>query len=62
MQKSMKKKKSAILHGKVGFYDLDLYKSFIVKNSNDLNLIENIMMSKLNKKIKYHNKVKNIKN
>ena len=60
--KSMKEKKSAILHGKLGFYDLDLYKSFIVKNSFDLNLIENILMKRLDRKVKYHKNVKSIKN
>lgn len=55
---NMKNYGSAILHGKVGFYDLDMYKSFIVKNKLDLNLIENIMNSNLKRKVKYHYKIK----
>ena len=54
---NMKSKGSAILHGNVGFYDLDKYKSFIVKNKFDLNLIEKLMNSNLKKKIKYHYKI-----
>ncbi|MDA9650965.1 hypothetical protein N9T21_03835 [Candidatus Pelagibacter sp.] len=49
---NMKNKGSAILHGNVGFYDLDMYKSFIVKNKFDLNLIEKLMNSNLKKKSK----------
>ena len=55
---NMRNHGSAILHGKVGFYDLDMYKSFIVKNKFDLNLIENIMKSNLKRKVKYHYKIK----
>ena len=52
--KSMKKHNSAILHGRVGYYNLDPYKSIIIKNKRDLNLIENLLHKNLNKKLKYY--------
>ncbi len=55
---SMKQKKSAILNGKIGFYDLEPYKSFIVKDKKDLNLIEGLMGKNLNKKVKYYKKIR----
>ena len=54
----MKQKKSAILNGKIGFYDLEPYKSFIVKDKKDLNLIEGLMGKNLNKKVKYYKKIR----
>tara|TARA_B100001027_G_C16168867_1_gene286064 strand:- start:26 stop:739 length:714 start_codon:yes stop_codon:yes gene_type:complete len=51
--KSMKKQNSAILHGKIGYYNLDPHKSFIIKTKKDLNLVENLLKKNLQKKIKY---------
>ena len=46
------KNKFAILHGKKFFYQISKVSSIIVKDKEDLNLIQNIL-SKKNKKIMY---------
>ena len=55
---SMKKTKSAILHGKIGYYDLEPYKSFIIKDKRDLNLIDGLIGRDLNKRVKYYSKIR----
>ena len=49
--KNYKKYKSGILCGKFSNYDLDAYKSIIIKDINDLRFAENLMKS-INKKSK----------
>ncbi len=53
------KNKYAILHGKKFFYEISKNSSIIVKNKDDLNLIQNILLKK-NKKIIY-DKILNLK-
>ncbi len=55
---SMKKTKSAILHGKIGYYNLEPYKSFIIKDKRDLNLIDGLIGRDLNKRVKYYSKIR----
>lgn len=53
--RNYKKKKSAILHGKVGFYPVDKSSGIIVKDKTDLEIISTIIKSsKYKKKIKYY--------
>ena len=53
--KNYKKNKSAILHGKVGFYPVDKFSGIIVKDRTDLEIISTIIRSsKYKKKIKYY--------
>ncbi len=49
---NMKNKKSAILHGKIGYYSVDKLSSYIIKYDNDLFLVDNIIKSKNKNKLK----------
>ena len=52
--KSYKKNKSAILHGKVGFYPVNKFSGIIVKDRLDLEVVSTIIKNlKFKKKIKY---------
>ena len=41
--KAMKKRGSAILHGKVCYYPIDKLRSVIVKNKKDFKIVESII-------------------
>ena len=52
---SMKKNKSAILHGKIGYFNIPFSSSIIIKYKNDLLIAQNILKAKniKNYKVKY---------
>ena len=53
--RNMKNNKSGILHGKIGYYNVDQLSSNIIKYKNDLLIVESILKAKNKKnyKIKY---------
>ena len=52
--RNYKKKKGAILHGKVGFYPVNKFSGIIVKDKIDLEIVSKILkISRKNNSIKY---------
>ena len=48
----MQNNKSGILHGKIGYYNVDQLSSNIIKYKNDLLIVESILKAKNKKNIK----------